>query len=85
MDLDVEEFVFAIKIINYNVKLFAKKAIMALVFEINSSGIYTAIALMNQDITILFQIVELVFKIWCFRTIVVSLIPRFVDIVTKEQ
>lgn len=47
IDLNVEEEVFTMKIINLDTDVFVEKAITALVFEIDGSGIYIAIALMN--------------------------------------
>ena len=45
--LDIKKVIFAIKIIDLNTEIFAKKAIIALIFEIDSSGIYIAIILIN--------------------------------------
>lgn len=58
-DLDIKKVVFTIKIINLNIKIFAKKTMMALVFEINNGSIHMIITLMNQDIIVLLQIVVL--------------------------
>ena len=49
--------------IDLDAEVFAEKVIVALVFKINSGSIHTAIVLMNQNITILFQIIVLAFKI----------------------
>ena len=53
VNLDVEKMVFSIKIIDVNTKVFAKKTIMALVFEIDSNNILTAMILINQNIIVL--------------------------------
>lgn len=63
----------------------AEKAMIALVFEIDNSSIYMAMVLMNQGTTVLFQIVMLISKIQCLRTVVFLLVLRLADVVTKEQ
>lgn len=47
MNLDAEGVVFIIKIIDLDVEMFVEKIMVALVFEIDSSSIYIAIALIN--------------------------------------
>ncbi len=63
------------KIINLNTKeiMSAEKTIVALVFKIDCGNIQTAMALMNRNTMILFQIVVLLL-VFCL-----------IDIVTKEQ
>ena len=85
MNLYAEEVVSAIKIIDLNAKVSAKKTMVALVFEIDSSGIYMAMVLINQDTTMLFQIIVLAFEIQYLGTILFPLVPCLVDVVTKEQ
>lgn len=63
MDLDAKEVVSTLKTIDLDIEIFAEKTIMTLVFNINGSGIYTIMALINQDIMVLFQIIVLEFKI----------------------
>lgn len=53
-DLDAKKKVFVIKIIDLNVELSAEKIMVALVFEIDSNYIYTKMALINEDIIVLF-------------------------------
>ena len=53
----------AVKMINLDIEVSAEKAMMALIFEIDNSNIHMAMTLMNQDITVLFQIVQLVSEI----------------------
>ena len=77
--------VFAIKIIDLDAEMFAKKTMVILVFKIDSGEIHTAIALINWDKMVLFQIVVLISEIWCFRTVVFFLVFCLVDVVTKEQ
>ena len=85
MDLDAEEVVFAVKIIGLDTEVFAKKIMVALVFGINSGGIYMAMVSMNQDTTMLFQIVVLASEIRYLGTVVFPLVPRLIDIITQEQ
>lgn len=85
IDLDTEDMVCVKKIIDLNIEVFAKKIIVTLVFRINNSSIYIAMALINQDITVLFYIVILVFKIRCFETVVFFLVSCFTDVTTKKQ
>lgn len=54
LDLDVEKVMSAIKIIDLDAKMSTEKAMVALIFEIDGSGIYIAMTLMNQDTTVLF-------------------------------
>ena len=63
MDLNIKEMVFAIKIIDLDAEGFAEKIMVALIFKIDGSGIYTAITLMNQNTIVLLQIIILEFKI----------------------
>lgn len=57
--------VFAIKIIDLNVeiKIFSKKTMASLVFEINNNAIYKKISLIKYNITVLFQIIVVKSKI----------------------
>ena len=74
IDLDNKKLMFARKIIDLDTKAIAKKAIVTHVFEIDGSAIDTAKVLINQDTTMLFQIVMLVFVVCCLRTIVFLLL-----------
>lgn len=47
MDLNVEEVEFLMKIIDLDAKMFSEKAMVAYVFEIDDSGIYTIIFSIN--------------------------------------
>lgn len=47
MDLDIKEVMFIIKIIDLDDKIFAEKAMVSLIFKINSGGIYIAMVLIN--------------------------------------
>lgn len=47
IDLDAKKVMFVIKIIELDVKIFAKKIMIALIFEIDSIVIYITIVLMN--------------------------------------
>lgn len=49
--------------INLDAEMSIKKAMLALIFEIDGNSIYIAMALMNQDITMLFQIIMLISEI----------------------
>lgn len=51
------------KIFDRDIKVFAKKIMVTFILKINSSNIYIAIALINQNIIMLFQIIILVSKI----------------------
>lgn len=55
IDLDAEKIIFAIKINNLNTEISAKKAMVALVFEIDNGNIHIAMALLNPNTMILFQ------------------------------
>lgn len=54
IDLNTKEVVFTMKIINLNIKVSIKKIIVDFVFEIDSNNIYIKMALINQDIIVLF-------------------------------
>ena len=84
MDLDVEEMVSAMKIIDLDAEVSAEKVMVALVFEIDGGNIHMAMILMNQDTTVLFQIIILASEIRCLGTVVFSLVLRLVDVITKE-
>ena len=85
MNLDIEKVMIAMKIIYLDAEVSVEKTIMALVFEIDSINIHITMTLMNQDIIVLLQIIMLESKIRYLRTVVFSLIPRFVVIVTKDK
>lgn len=74
-----------VKIINLNIEVSAKKIIDILIFEIDSGSIYTKMALINQDITVLLQIVVLGSKIRYLRIIVFFLVCWFLDIVIEDK
>ena len=57
---------------------------IALVFKINSSDIYMAIILINQDIVVPFLIVILEFEIQYHEIIIFLIVSCFIDIVTKK-
>ena len=85
MDLDAEEVMSIVKIIYLDAEVSVKKTMVALVFEIEGGNIYMTITLMNQDITVLLQIIALGSKIQCLGTIVFSLILCLVDVITKDE
>ena len=85
MDLDVEEMVSAVKIIYLDAEVSIEKKMVALVFEIDGGGIYTAMTLINQDTMVLLQIVVLGFEIWYLETVVFSLVLCLIDIVTRNE
>lgn len=74
-----------VKIINLNIEVSAKKIIDILIFEIDSGSIYTKMALINQDITVLLQIVVLGSKIRYLRIIVFFLVCWFLDIIIEDK
>ena len=74
MHPNAKEILLAINIIYLNIKVSVKKIIVALVFGINSGTIYRAMAFINQNKTLLFQIVIPVSKIWYLGTIIFFLI-----------
>lgn len=47
IDLNIKEVVFTIKIFDLDAEVFAKKAMIALVFEIDDGSINMAMALIN--------------------------------------
>ena len=63
IDLDAKKMVSAVKIIDLDPKLAAEKTMVAHIFEINGGSIHTKIVLINQNTTILLQIVILGFEI----------------------
>ena len=85
IDLDAENVVFAVKIIYLDANVSSEKIMMALVFEINVGSIYIAITLINQDITVLHQIVVLGSEIWYLGIVVLPLVFHLVDIVIKDK
>lgn len=56
-NLDTKEMVFDMKIMDLNTEVSAKKIIVTLIFEIDSSGINMAMTLINQKIMVLFHII----------------------------
>lgn len=54
INLDVEKIVFVIKIKDLDIKVFAEKTIVAFVFKIDGHNIYIKMALIDQDIKVLF-------------------------------
>lgn len=72
------------KIIDLDIEVSIEKIMVAFVFKIDGSGIHPTMALINQDIIMLFQIVVLESEIWCFATVVFLLVLCFVNIVIKE-
>ena len=85
INLDAEEVVSSVKIIYLDIEVFIKKIMITLVFEINSSGIYTAITLMNQNTMVLLQIIVLGSEIHYLRIVVFPLVSRLVDVITKDK
>lgn len=63
IDLEANKVIFIMKIITLNTEIFAEKIMVALIFEINDSSIYMAITFINQNTTVLFQIIILGSKI----------------------
>lgn len=47
IDLDTKEVVSAMKIIDLNIEVSAEKTMVTFIFEIDDSGIYTTMALIN--------------------------------------
>ena len=78
-------FMITLNISNLNVKITSEKLIVALIFQIDDGNIHMAMTLVNQDITIIFQIVVLKCEIWYLITIIFSLVLYSVDIVTKDK
>lgn len=85
MNLDTKKVISIVKIISLDIKLSAEKVIVVLIFEISGGGICIAIFLINQDITMLFQIVVLISKIRYLETIIFFLVSCLVNIIIKEQ
>lgn len=85
IDLDAEEGVFVIKIIDLDIKMSAEKTIIALVFDIDGSSIYTIMVLMNRNTIVLFQGILLANEICCLGNIIFLLVLCLVNVVTKEQ
>ena len=85
IDLDAKKIVSTVKIIYLDAEVSVEKTMVALVFEINTSSIHTAMTLINQDIIVLFQIVVLVSEIRFLGTVVFLLVPWLVDIVIKDE
>ena len=85
MDLDAEEVMSALKKIYMDDEVSVEKTIVALVFEIDGGGIHMAMTLINQDITVLLQIVVLGSEIHCLGTIVFPLVHCLVDVVIEDE
>ena len=85
IDLDAEEMMFVVKIIDLHAEVSVEKTIVALVFEIDGSGIHTEIVLIKQDIKILLQIVVLRSKIRFLGSAVFPLVPRLVNVVFEDE
>lgn len=85
INLNIEEVISAVKIINLDIEISAKKIMIALVFKINNSDIYMTIILINQDIVVPFQIVALEFEIRYLGIIIFLIVSCLIDVVTKEQ
>ena len=83
--LDAEEVVSIVKIIDLDSKMSAEKIMVAPVYKIDSGGIYTVMALINQKTTVLLQIIVLVSEIRCLGTVVFLLVPCLADVLTKGQ
>lgn len=77
--------VFSVKMIDQDAEVSAKKAIIALIFKIDGGGIHMVIFWINQDTTVLFQIVVLVSKIRYLGAITFSLVSYLADVIIKEQ
>ena len=73
MDLDAEEVMSAVK------------TMLALIFEIDSSGTHTAVTSMRQDTTVQIRIVMLGSEIRCHGIVVFPLVLCLEDIVANEQ
>lgn len=65
------------------VKIVVVEALVLEAIEINGDSNYMAMTLMNQNTIVLFQIIVLGSKTRYFETIIFSLVPCLVDIVTK--
>ena len=63
IDLDAKKVVSAMKIIYLDAEVSIEKIMVALVFEIDVGNIHTTMTLMNQNTTLLLQIVVLGSKI----------------------
>lgn len=76
--------IFAVKIIDLDAKLSAKKEMVAIVFKIDGGSIYRAIvSLMNQGITVLILIIIEVSEIWCYEIILFLLVFCLANVVIK--
>ena len=73
MDLDAKEVMSAVK------------TMIALVFEIDSGGIHTAMISMRQDTMVQHQIIVLGSKIRYLGTVVFPLVLCLVDVIADEQ
>ena len=72
------------KMMDLDAEVSVEKTMVALVFEIDGGGIHMAMTLMNQDTTVLLQIV-LGSEIRYLGTIVFPLVPRLVDVVIEDE
>lgn len=53
-DLNIKDIIFIKEIIDLDIEISIKKIITSLIFKINSDNIYTKMALIDQDIIVLF-------------------------------
>ena len=72
------------KMIDLDAEVSVEKIMMALVFEIDGGGIHMAMTLMNQDTTVLLQIV-LGSEIRYLGTVIFPLVLCLVDVVIKDE
>ena len=73
------------RMIDLDAEVSAEKTMVALVFEIDGGGIHTAMTLMNQDTTVLLQIVVLGSEIRCLETVVFPLVRCLIDVVIEDE
>lgn len=83
--INIEEVMFVVKIINLAIEISTKKTIGILIFEIDGGSIHTKMALMNQDIIVLLQIVTQESEIWYLGIVVFLLVCWLLDIVIKDK
>ena len=85
IDLDAEEMVSTVKIIYLDTEVSVEKTMIALIFEVDIGSNHTAMTLINQDATVLLQIIVLGSEICCLGTVVFPLVFCLIDNVIKDE
>lgn len=81
VNLDFEDIMSVIKIIDFNIEIFIKKTMVALIFKIDVNSTYIEIGL----IKVILKFDRVKFEILSFQTIVIYLIYYLIIFVLKNK